>query len=207
MIENTPKEKSRAYAVIHDDEGFDWSTILPDEDRPVTAHGRKASKAQHHVLIAEIHEENKKENVGAEIKEKTREEIFSEKTYRERNVVYKRMDDMQDEYESAKVAEEIKTEVVEVEAVKEIKSEEVEVNEEKEEEEVKNENLEAGDAGDEVSIEKKQDDADQKQTKATASNTEVPITEVVNKYKDCENGSRSNLAQQEEEAAAEPWFG
>ncbi|XP_021986903.1 uncharacterized protein LOC110883472 [Helianthus annuus] len=37
----------------------------------------------------------------AEIKKKTREEILSEKTYRERNVVYNRIDDMQEEYESA----------------------------------------------------------------------------------------------------------
>ncbi|MFS7966306.1 hypothetical protein Hanom_Chr09g00772291 [Helianthus anomalus] len=26
------KEKSRALAVIHDDEGFDWSDLLPEED-------------------------------------------------------------------------------------------------------------------------------------------------------------------------------
>ncbi|MFS7946022.1 hypothetical protein Hanom_Chr06g00531141 [Helianthus anomalus] len=31
-IEETPKEKSRAFAVIQDDEGFDWSEFLPDED-------------------------------------------------------------------------------------------------------------------------------------------------------------------------------
>ncbi|XP_035830826.1 synaptonemal complex protein 1-like [Helianthus annuus] len=78
MIENIPKEKSRAYAVIHDDEGFDWSQILPDEDRPVIAHGRKASKALHHVLVAEIREENKEKDT--EIKEKTGEEILSEKS-------------------------------------------------------------------------------------------------------------------------------
>ncbi|XP_022024215.1 uncharacterized protein LOC110924521 [Helianthus annuus] len=98
MIENIPKEKSRAYAVIHDDEGFDWSQILPDEDRPVTAHGRKASKAQHHVLVAEIREENKEKDT--EIKEKTREEILSEKTERERFIVGCRMEKMQEEYEN-----------------------------------------------------------------------------------------------------------
>ncbi|MFS7947283.1 putative transcription factor interactor and regulator CCHC(Zn) family [Helianthus anomalus] len=32
QIEETPKEKSRALAVIQDDEGFDWSEFLPDED-------------------------------------------------------------------------------------------------------------------------------------------------------------------------------
>ncbi|KAJ0912888.1 putative transcription factor interactor and regulator CCHC(Zn) family [Helianthus annuus] len=107
MIENTPKEKTRAYAVIHHDEGFDWSTVLPDEDRPITAHGRKASKAQHHVFVAKIQDENKDKDTTeiheekVEIKEKTREEILSEKTYRERNVVYNRMDEMQEEYESA----------------------------------------------------------------------------------------------------------
>ncbi|KAJ0887433.1 putative transcription factor interactor and regulator CCHC(Zn) family [Helianthus annuus] len=31
-LEDTPKEKSRALAVIHDDEGFDWSELLPEED-------------------------------------------------------------------------------------------------------------------------------------------------------------------------------
>ncbi|KAJ0667628.1 putative transcription factor interactor and regulator CCHC(Zn) family [Helianthus annuus] len=58
LIEDKPKENSRAYAVIYEDEGFDWSTVLPDEDRPVdrpvTAHGRKTTKARHHVLVAEI---------------------------------------------------------------------------------------------------------------------------------------------------------
>ncbi|KAJ0576992.1 putative transcription factor interactor and regulator CCHC(Zn) family [Helianthus annuus] len=32
QIEETPKEKSRALAVIQDDEGFDWSDFLPEED-------------------------------------------------------------------------------------------------------------------------------------------------------------------------------
>ncbi|MFS7935093.1 hypothetical protein Hanom_Chr05g00399401 [Helianthus anomalus] len=27
-----PKEKSRELAVFHDDEGFDWSDVLPEED-------------------------------------------------------------------------------------------------------------------------------------------------------------------------------
>ncbi|KAJ0523495.1 putative transcription factor interactor and regulator CCHC(Zn) family [Helianthus annuus] len=33
LIENNTKEKSRACAVFHDDEGYDWSEILPEEDR------------------------------------------------------------------------------------------------------------------------------------------------------------------------------
>ncbi|MFS7996830.1 hypothetical protein Hanom_Chr12g01134431 [Helianthus anomalus] len=32
QIEENPKEKSRALAVIHDNEGFDWSELLPEED-------------------------------------------------------------------------------------------------------------------------------------------------------------------------------
>ncbi|KAJ0539913.1 putative transcription factor interactor and regulator CCHC(Zn) family [Helianthus annuus] len=221
------------------------------------------------VFVAEFQDENKDKDTAeiskekVEIKERTREEILSEKTYKERNVVYNRMDDMQEEYENAvssrrwdkkrecyynregepvvpmkdiifddvllvvpmraeyyrnvitddtyakrlekeiryamlsclrkrdeermkknveemvndlkKVAEEVKTEIVETEAVKEIKSEEVEVNEEVQKEE-KNVNLKAGNVGDEVSVEQKLNDAEMKQTEA-AENTEVPITE------------------------------
>ncbi|MFS7912048.1 hypothetical protein Hanom_Chr02g00125291 [Helianthus anomalus] len=32
QIEETPKEKSRAFAVSQDDEGFDWGEFLPEED-------------------------------------------------------------------------------------------------------------------------------------------------------------------------------
>ncbi|KAJ0808628.1 putative transcription factor interactor and regulator CCHC(Zn) family [Helianthus annuus] len=32
QLEDNSKEKSRALAVIHDDEGFDWSELLPEED-------------------------------------------------------------------------------------------------------------------------------------------------------------------------------
>ncbi|MFS7945315.1 hypothetical protein Hanom_Chr06g00522851 [Helianthus anomalus] len=32
QIEETPKEKSRALAAIQDDEGFDWSEFVPEED-------------------------------------------------------------------------------------------------------------------------------------------------------------------------------
>ncbi|KAM0071966.1 putative transcription factor interactor and regulator CCHC(Zn) family [Helianthus debilis subsp. tardiflorus] len=298
MIEDKPK--SRACFVIQDDEGFDWSEICPEEDRlenvRKTAHGRAMTEKRQFVLVAEIKEENKEEKGTVETKEKTREEILSEKTYRERNIALNRMDEMQKEYESAvvnkrwdkkrecyfnregepvvpkkdiiledvlviipssaeydrnmlkddtyakrhekeikyamtsclrkrdekrrkknveemvnnlkKTAEEVKAEAVEVEVVKEIKEVKVEnvkveekaaekvvlnrdiekvvteeqriIEDEKKIEslaEVKNENLEVGDAGDEVSVEEKQNDADQKQT-ATTTSTKVPITEV-----------------------------
>ncbi|KAF5813676.1 putative transcription factor interactor and regulator CCHC(Zn) family [Helianthus annuus] len=112
LIEDKPKEKSRACFVIHDDEGFDWSKICPEEDRlenvRKTAHGRAITEKRKFVFVAEIKEdnkdkdaaENKEENVVVEVKEKTREEILNEKTYRERNVVFNRMDEMQEEYES-----------------------------------------------------------------------------------------------------------
>ncbi|MFS7977348.1 hypothetical protein Hanom_Chr10g00902961 [Helianthus anomalus] len=32
QIEETPKEKSTALAVIHDDEAFDWSEFLAKDD-------------------------------------------------------------------------------------------------------------------------------------------------------------------------------
>ncbi|MFS7929766.1 hypothetical protein Hanom_Chr04g00336341 [Helianthus anomalus] len=32
QIEETPNEKSRALAVIQDDEGFDWSEFFPEDD-------------------------------------------------------------------------------------------------------------------------------------------------------------------------------
>ncbi|MFS7938100.1 hypothetical protein Hanom_Chr05g00435471 [Helianthus anomalus] len=66
-------------------------------------------KHDHYAFVVEIKEENKdkdtdenkEENFVAEVKKKTREEILSDKTYRERNIVLNRMDDMQEEYESA----------------------------------------------------------------------------------------------------------
>ncbi|XP_035844437.1 uncharacterized protein LOC110912681 isoform X2 [Helianthus annuus] len=229
----------------------------------------------------------------AEIKEKTREEILNEKTYKEWNVIHNRMDDMQEEYESAvsnrrwdkkrecyynkegepvvpkkdiifddvllvvplraeyyrrvmkddayvkqyekdiryamlsclrkrdeermkknveemvdnlkKVAEEVETETVKVEVVKEAVTEEQQFEEEVKKEE-KNENLDAGNDGEEVSIEEKQDDADQMQTKA-AEDTEVPITEVLKNTEDCEIESWNSLAHEEEAKAAGPCVG
>ncbi|XP_022032117.1 uncharacterized protein LOC110933191 [Helianthus annuus] len=55
----------------------------------------------HCLTMMEIKNENKGENVVNEVKEKTREEILSAKTYRERNIALNRMDEMQEEYESA----------------------------------------------------------------------------------------------------------
>ncbi|KAJ0458539.1 putative transcription factor interactor and regulator CCHC(Zn) family [Helianthus annuus] len=72
-----------------------------------------------------------------------------------------------------KVAE---TEVVEAEIVKEAVTEEQQIEEEVKKEE-KNENEKDGDAGEEVSVEQKLNDAEMKQAK-DAENTEVPITEV-----------------------------
>ncbi|MFS7926407.1 hypothetical protein Hanom_Chr04g00296701 [Helianthus anomalus] len=58
------------------------------DNNQVTTHGRKISQGKHYMFVAEI-------------KEKTREEILKEKTYRERNIAENRIDDMQEEYESA----------------------------------------------------------------------------------------------------------
>ncbi|KAJ0801376.1 putative transcription factor interactor and regulator CCHC(Zn) family [Helianthus annuus] len=107
MIEDKPREKSRACFVIQDDEGFDWSEICPEEDRlknvRKTAHGRAMTEKRLFVLVAEIKEENREEKDTVEIKEKTRKEILNEKTYRERNIALNRMDEMQEEYESVVV--------------------------------------------------------------------------------------------------------
>ncbi|KAF5814459.1 putative transcription factor interactor and regulator CCHC(Zn) family [Helianthus annuus] len=93
MIEDKPK--SRACAVFHDDEGFHWSQICPEEDRldyrfkirTMEDSEIPLKKHDHYAFVAEIKEENKdkdtaenkEENVVAEVKEKTREEILSEK--------------------------------------------------------------------------------------------------------------------------------
>ncbi|MFS7977973.1 hypothetical protein Hanom_Chr10g00910221 [Helianthus anomalus] len=67
--------------------------------------------------------------------------------------------------------------VVEAEVVKEVVSIEQQIEEEVREEENKDVKSEAGDVGERVNVEEKQDDADQKQKEAT-EDTEVPITEV-----------------------------
>ncbi|MFS7913263.1 hypothetical protein Hanom_Chr02g00139801 [Helianthus anomalus] len=75
QIENNPKEKLRACVVIQDDEGFDWSEFLSEDDlvdeRFKAKAKNEALNKHHHVLVAEI-------------KERSREEILKEKTKRER---------------------------------------------------------------------------------------------------------------------------
>ncbi|KAJ0679289.1 putative transcription factor interactor and regulator CCHC(Zn) family [Helianthus annuus] len=60
QIEDNPeKEKSRACVVIQDDEGFDWSEFLPEDDLvddQFTAHRRTISSNIHRAFVAEIKE-------------------------------------------------------------------------------------------------------------------------------------------------------
>ncbi|MFS7906329.1 hypothetical protein Hanom_Chr01g00057991 [Helianthus anomalus] len=79
---NSVKEKSRALAVIQDDEGFNWSDFLPEEE-----YGFNKVKPSAFVVI---------------VKEKTKEEILKEKTYRERCIVGYRIEQLEKEYEEAK---------------------------------------------------------------------------------------------------------
>ncbi|XP_035842195.1 myosin-2 heavy chain-like [Helianthus annuus] len=92
QIEDNPKkEKSRACVVIQDDERFDWSEFLSEDDLVddrFTAHGRTISSNIHRAFVAEI-------------KERSREEILKEKTYRERCIVGYRIEEMEKEYEEA----------------------------------------------------------------------------------------------------------
>ncbi|KAJ0851059.1 putative transcription factor interactor and regulator CCHC(Zn) family [Helianthus annuus] len=266
LIEDRPKTASRACPVIYPDEGYDWSQICPEEDRNEivrkTAHGKATTAPRKFANVAEIKEEKepaKNHEEKIENKEKTREEILSEKTHKERDVVYRRMDEMQEEYENAvsnkrwdkkrecyynregepvvpkkdiifddvllavplraeyyrrvtkddayvkqyerdiryamlsclrkrdeekmkknveemvvnlkKVAEEVETEAVEAEVVKEVEEQQID------EEEKKDVKSDAGDVGEEVSVEQKLNDAEIKQPEA-AENTEVPITKV-----------------------------
>ncbi|MFS7979749.1 hypothetical protein Hanom_Chr10g00931351 [Helianthus anomalus] len=90
--DNYEKEKSRACVVIQDDEGYDWSQVHPKEDAvgyTFTAHGRTISSNKHLAFVAEI-------------KEKMREEILKEKTYRERCIIGYRIEEMEKEYEEAR---------------------------------------------------------------------------------------------------------
>ncbi|KAJ0614447.1 hypothetical protein HanIR_Chr02g0062541 [Helianthus annuus] len=109
MIESNPKKKA---LLIHQDdekvaEGFSWDKYVPPDsalaagikkgnqeeilsdcvNNQVTAHGRKIPQGKHYVFVVEI-------------KEKTREEILKEKTYRERNIAWNRINEMQEEYEN-----------------------------------------------------------------------------------------------------------
>ncbi|KAJ0456028.1 putative transcription factor interactor and regulator CCHC(Zn) family [Helianthus annuus] len=107
MIEDKPK--SRACVVFHDDEGYDWSDILPEEDRVDYRFKIRTKedseiplkKHDHYAFVAKIKEENQEEKGTIETKEKTREEILKEKTERERFIVGCRMEKMQEEYENA----------------------------------------------------------------------------------------------------------
>ncbi|MFS7945954.1 putative transcription factor interactor and regulator CCHC(Zn) family [Helianthus anomalus] len=92
QIENNTKEKSRACAVIQDNKGFDWSEFLPEDDivdEQFKAKAKKEALNKHRALVAEI-------------KEKSREEILKEKTYRERCIVGYRIEEMEKEYEEAR---------------------------------------------------------------------------------------------------------
>ncbi|MFS7982315.1 hypothetical protein Hanom_Chr10g00961341 [Helianthus anomalus] len=80
----TIRDSSSRPRAIHDDEGFDWSKYIPEDDK-IT-------------LIAEV----KKNALVAEVKERTKEEIPKEKTYRERCIVDYIIEDMEKEYEEAR---------------------------------------------------------------------------------------------------------
>ncbi|MFS7998263.1 hypothetical protein Hanom_Chr12g01151621 [Helianthus anomalus] len=85
IVEGPSKEKKQAMLTIrdgssrpravHDDEGFDWSKYIPREDK--------------RALVVEV-------------KERTKEEILQEKTYRERYFADCRIQEMQEEYEDAR---------------------------------------------------------------------------------------------------------
>ncbi|XP_035832012.1 triadin-like [Helianthus annuus] len=198
-------------------------TAFVEEDRNdivrKTAHGKATTAPRKFANVAEIKEEKepaKNHEEKIENKEKTREEILSEKTHKERDVVYRRMDEMQEEYENAvsnkrwdkkkecyynregePVAEEVETEAVKVEAVKEVEEQQIE------EEEMKDVKSDAGDVGEEVSVEQKLNDAEMKQPEE-AENTEVPNTEVFLKKTEYQpKEKRSSLAPE----AADPCNG
>ncbi|MFS7938901.1 hypothetical protein Hanom_Chr05g00445271 [Helianthus anomalus] len=71
----TIREASSINDTVQDDEGFNWSKYIPNEDKRVFV---------------------------AEIKERTKEEILQEKTYRERYFANSRIQEMQEEYEDAR---------------------------------------------------------------------------------------------------------
>ncbi|XP_022033400.1 serrate RNA effector molecule homolog [Helianthus annuus] len=172
-----------------------WEALQEDRNDIVrkTAHGKATTAPRKFANVAEIKEEKepaKNHEEKIENKEKTREEILSEKTHKERDVVYRRMDEMQEEYENAvsnkrwdkkrecfynregePVAEEVETEAVKVEAVKEVEEQQIE------EEEMKDVKSDAGDVGEEVSVEQKLNDAEMKRPEE-AENTEAKMNFV-----------------------------
>ncbi|KAM0064900.1 hypothetical protein Hdeb2414_s0003g00108451 [Helianthus debilis subsp. tardiflorus] len=71
----TIRDGSSRPRAVHDDEGFDWSKYIQEDDK--------------RALIADV-------------KERMKEEILKEKTYRERCIVDYRIEEMQQESEEAK---------------------------------------------------------------------------------------------------------
>ncbi|XP_021978669.1 uncharacterized protein LOC110874020 [Helianthus annuus] len=98
-----------------------------------------------------------------------------------------------------KAAEEVNVEEVKVEKVKDEAEKQIEEAKEKKESSIEVKVESSTDVVD-VADKKQQKEADQNQTEVV-TNTEVPITEVLNKTKDYENESWSSLTQREEEAA------
>ncbi|XP_021985643.1 gelsolin-related protein of 125 kDa-like [Helianthus annuus] len=185
-------------------------TAFIEEDRNdivrKTAHGKASTAPRKFANVAEIKEEKepaKNHEEKVENKEKTREEILSEKTHKERDVVYRRMDEMQEEYENA-VSNKRWDKKRECYYNREGEPVAEEVEEQQiEEEEKKNEKSDVGDVGEEVSVEQKLNDAEMKQPEA-AENTEVPITKVFLKKTECQpKEKRSSLAPE----AADPCNG
>ncbi|KAJ0463989.1 hypothetical protein HanHA300_Chr14g0521931 [Helianthus annuus] len=84
---NSVKEKSRALAVIQDDEGSNWNDFLPEEEYGFNS-----------ALVAEV----KQSAFVAVVNDKMKEEILKDKTYRERCIVGYRIEEMEKEYEEAK---------------------------------------------------------------------------------------------------------
>ncbi|KAM0019354.1 putative transcription factor interactor and regulator CCHC(Zn) family [Helianthus debilis subsp. tardiflorus] len=91
QIDNNSKEKSRACVVIQEDEGFDWSEFLLEEDvvdNQLKAKIKRESSNKHCALVVEI-------------KEKTNEEILKKKTEREIFFGGCRIEKMHEEFEEA----------------------------------------------------------------------------------------------------------
>ncbi|KAJ0852855.1 putative transcription factor interactor and regulator CCHC(Zn) family [Helianthus annuus] len=99
LIEDKPK--SRLICPEEDRIDYRWKIRTKDDAETIS------KKHDYCAFVSEIQDENKDKDTAeireekVEIKERTREEILSEKTYKEWNVVHNRMDDMREEYESA----------------------------------------------------------------------------------------------------------
>ncbi|KAF5798607.1 putative transcription factor interactor and regulator CCHC(Zn) family [Helianthus annuus] len=75
ITKGSSRGKKQAMVTIHDDEGFDWSKYI--------------AKEEEFAMVAEV-------------KERTKEEILQEKTYRERHFTDCRIQEMYEEYEEAR---------------------------------------------------------------------------------------------------------